>query len=260
MNTIEKMLLTGVGIFVLLSMPLAFGSNELKEYAQLLNQHVKNGFVDYAAIQKSPDTLISSIKQFESVQRNNYNVWNQNDQKAFWINAYNAAVIKMVVDYYPLKKGLSWKALAYPSNSIQQIPDVWDRKVLHLLGSDKSLNDIEHKILRKQFRDPRIHFALVCASIGCPALRSDPYEGSKLDDQLDAQIYSFLSNSAKASYDKKSNILYLSPIFRWFEKDFAQTGGVITFTRKYWPFQKQKFSAKTKIKWLDYDWSLNEKR
>lgn len=228
-------------------------------FDRLLKQDLGNSLVNYQAIQKSPELLNQILMQFEGMAESDYKKWQRNKQIAFWINAYNAAVIKTIVDHYPLNKGVSWKALAYPANSIQQIPDVWDRMAIKLLGKDRSLNEIEHEILRREFKDPRIHFALVCASIGCPTLRSEPYSPAKLDSQLNDQIGSFLSDRQKAYYDQKSNTLHLSPIFKWFGKDFDQSGGVIDFVKKYWPGPGSEFSVKTKIKWLDYDWNLNEK-
>lgn len=227
---------------------------------QFLSQYLKDGLVSYQEIQKSPESLDRILSELKAVQKENYENWELDQQKAFWINAYNIAVIKEVMDHFPLKKGLNWKVLAYPSHSIQQIPNVWNRKTIRLLGADRSLNEIEHEILRRKFKDPRIHFALVCASLGCPVLRSEPYRGDKLDSQLEDQIRTFLSDPRKAYYDKKTDLLYLSPIFKWFRKDFEPFGGVTAFVEKYWPEPKVKPTSKTEIKWLDYDWSLNERK
>ena len=230
------------------------------DFGQFLNQYVQNGLVNYQAVQKSPELLDEILRQLQNVKDDHYKSWQRDEQKAFWINAYNVAVIKTILDHYPLKKGVSWKTLVYPANSIQQIPDVWDQKAIKLLGKDRSLNEIEHEILRKEFKDPRIHFALVCASIGCPVLRPEPYLSNKLDSQLNDQVHVFLSDRRKAYYDKDSDTLHLSPVFRWFGKDFDESGGVIAFIKKYWPAAEEKWSVQTKIEWLDYDWSLNEKK
>jgi hypothetical protein len=253
-------------IFISLSLATFFSSvlfaesmdHRYSNLQQFLNQYLTDGLVSYQAIQKSPELLSGIIDELQNVRESDYENWSSDQQKAFWINAYNMAVIKAIVDHYPLKKGLSWKALAYPSNSIQQIPDVWDRKVIRVLKKDRSLNEIEHEILRKKFKDPRIHFALVCASIGCPVLRSEPYLEEKLDSQLEDQIRTFLSERRKAYYDGKTDSLYLSPIFKWFGKDFEPSGGVTAFVEKYWPEPETKITGKTEIKWFDYDWSLNE--
>jgi len=243
--------------------PILFAESMNQAYPNLqefLSQYLKDGLVNYQAIRKSPELLNRIFDELQSIREGDYEKWTASEQKAFWINAYNVTVVKAIVEHYPIKKGLSWKALAYSSNSIQQIPDIWDRKRIRLLGKNRSLSEIEHKILRQKFKDPRIHFSLVCASIGCPVLRSGPYIGDKLDLQLEDQIRIFLSDRRKAHYDEKSESLYLSPIFKWFGKDFEPSGGVIAFIEKYWPEPNSKRTDKTEIKWLDYDWSLNERK
>lgn len=227
---------------------------------QFLQQLTKDGRVNYGVLSNNPAQLNIFLESVGHVLKNEYEGWNREQKIAFWINAYNAAVIKTVVDHYPLEKGLSWKALAYPSNSIQQIPDVWDRPALDVFGAKVSLNYIEHEVLRKEFKDPRIHFALVCASLGCPILRSEPYVSERLDTQLDDQIRRFLADPKKAHYDSEAGTLNLSPIFKWFREDFEKAGGIVQFVKPYLPQEfSGKISADTKIEWLDYDWSLNER-
>jgi hypothetical protein len=169
--------------------------------------------------------------------------------------------MNLVAEHYPIHRKFGWKALAYPGNSIQQIPDVWDRKAVRVLGKDRSLNEIEHQILRKRFKDPRTHFVLVCASIGCPKLRGEPYIAERLGGQLDDQARTFMSDTGKARYEPESDTLFLSPILKWFEDDFKAVGGGIAFVKKYYPSEMaSQLSDKTKTKWLDYDWSLNERQ
>ena len=115
-----------------------------------------------------------------------------------------------------------------------------------------SLNQIENEILRKEFQDPLIHFAIVCASLGCPVLRREPYTADQLDRQLDDQVLQFLQDPKKFRYDSAKIELYLSPIFKWFKEDF--TAGPTAFIKKYWPG----ISENAKIRWLQYDWTLNE--
>ncbi len=129
------------------------------------------------------------------------------------------------------------------------------------MGKDVSLNDIENNVLRKEFKDPRVHFAIVCASIGCPEIRSEVYTAEKLDQQLSEQIRLFLSDPLKVHYDRTTDTLYLSPIFKWFKEDFQQTGGIIAFVKTYAPAGLfNGISEQTKIEWLGYDWNLNEIR
>lgn len=258
----RKKVLTSL-LLVSLYTPSIFAESFDHHYAafgQLLKQYEDHSLVNYQAVQKSPELLNQILTQFVRVGENDYAKWERNEQIAFWINAYNVAVIKTVTDHYPLEKGLSWKALAYPSNSIQQIPDVWNRPALDVFGGKVSLNHIENEILREEFKEPRIHFALVCASLGCPVLRSEPYLADQLDLQLNEQISAFLADPKKFHYNPDTDTLYLSPIFKWFKKDFEQVGGIRSFLKVHLASDIGKnISEKSKIEWLDYDWSLNEK-
>jgi len=232
---------------------------EYPAWNQVLQQFATNGGFDYQALQKDPALLDDFLKSISALPENEYEKWNEVQKIAFWINAYNALAIKVVLDHYPPKRGLSWKAVAYPETSIQQISNVWDRSLLKIFGEDYSLNRIEHGTLRKEFEEPRIHFALVCAARGCPELRSEAYVPARLDQQLDDQARQFFANPKKAKYDAGEDALYLSPILRWFSEDFEADGGPVVFAKKYLPSETvQQLSDNTKLKWLDYDWSLNE--
>lgn len=261
-NTKKKVLMSLW--LVSLWIPSLFAESFDHHYAafeRLLKQYEGNGLVNYQAVQKSPELLNQILTRSARVEESDYAKWKRNERIAFWINAYNVAVIKTVTDHYPLEKGLSWKALAYPSNSIQQIPNIWNQPALEVFGEKVSLNHIEHEILRKEFKEPRIHFALVCASLGCPVLRSEPYLADKLDLQLNDQISLFLAEPKKFRYNPDADTLYLSPIFKWFKKDFEQVGGIRLFLKVHLPGDVGKsISKKTRIKWLDYDWSLNERK
>ena len=235
--------------------------HQYSTWNQALNQFAKDGGFNYKALKKDPALLNDFLKSISTLSKKEYEEWNKDQKITFWINAYNALAIKVILDHYPPKRGLSWKAVAYPETSIQQIPNVWDRNLAEIFGEDYSLNRIEHGTLRKEFEEPRIHFALVCAARGCPPLRKEAYVPERLNAQLDDQARQFFSNPEKAKYDAEDNVLHLSPILRWFGKDFENDGGPTSFAKKYMPTKAgQKLSDKTKIKWLDYDWSLNEKR
>ncbi|MBI4387484.1 MAG: DUF547 domain-containing protein [Candidatus Omnitrophica bacterium] len=230
------------------------------EWSKLLSRYTQHGFVDYVSIKKSPDLLNDYFKSIETISQAEFRQWSKQEKIAFWINAYNVATIRLITEYYPLHKKAFWKAFAFPSNSIQQIPNVWDRPALEIFGETVSLNHIENEILRKEFKEPRIHFALVCASLSCPVLRNEPYRADKLDRQLNDQVSVFLTNPKKFRYNPDADTLYLSPIFKWFKKDFETVGGIISFSKAHLPKTiSNDISEETKIEWLDYDWSLNEK-
>lgn len=229
-------------------------------YAKVLETYLEDGVVDYQKLKKERSDLDHYVQSLASLSVEDYNRMSRNEKTAFWINAYNAITLKVIIDHYPLKRrGLT--GLAFPSNSIRQIPGVWDKISHRVLEKETTLNEIEHQILRKEFEEPRIHFALVCASIGCPKLREEPYVADHLEIQLDDQVRSFMADEEKIRYEAEGDLLHLSPILKWFGDDFDVAGGRLAFVKKY--ISKEKAAAisrETKIKWLDYDWSLNERK
>ncbi|PIQ89446.1 MAG: hypothetical protein COV72_03010 [Candidatus Omnitrophica bacterium CG11_big_fil_rev_8_21_14_0_20_42_13] len=261
-ENIKSRMLISIGLtsIILLLSSLAFAfDHTYSALDQFLKRHVKDGLVDYSVIKKSPADLEKIVHELEGVTLKEYEIWSNPERMAFWINAYNIGAVKHVLDNYPLKKSFGLSALRYPANSIQQIPDVWNKPILNLLGKNVSLNEIENERLRKEFKDPRIHFVIVCASIGCPVLREEAYSAETLDGQLNEQIKEFANTPSKFRYDADKDILFLSPIFKWFGEDFDKKGGVISFLKDYVPSDMaSKLSNKTRIEWQDYDWNLNE--
>lgn len=249
MNKFGFVLLIGLALFGKSQESLAFDQGH-RAWGEILKTYTEDGFVDYSALKGSREGLESYLKVIENVSNDEYSRWSKEEKMAFWINAYNTFTIQTIVDHYPKK-------------SIKQIPNVWGEKRFETLGKKWSLNQIEHEILRKEFSEPRIHFALVCASLGCPALRDEPYTASDLNSQLDSQVRDFLSDKSKSRYSEKTNTFWLSPIFKWYREDFEKVGGVIAFIsasgKHYLPPEMEgKVNLKTKIAWLGYDWSLNE--
>jgi hypothetical protein len=219
----------------------ALWTSVLKKY---VNQ---NGMVNYQALLKDQ----SELNQYLSLLSSNppSDKWSVNEKKAYWINAYNAFTVKLILDYYPVK---SIKDIG----QYIQIPffnTPWEKEFFKIGGQDMKLDKIEHGILRKKFNDPRIHFSLVCASISCPKLRNEAYEASELDHQLDDQARSFLANRSKniITPDK----LQLSKIFSWYKGDFTKNGSLIDFLNKYSPVRINKNAD---IDYLDYNWNLNK--
>ena len=233
--------------------------HDYRPMEHLFEVHVKDGKVNYSELKLSPESLDEIIRTLEAVTPKEYNVWSNTQKMAFWINSYNIGAIKLIVDHYPIEKSFSIKALVFPVNSIQRIPNAWNKKILTLLNKKISLNHIEHKVLRKEFQDPRIHFSIVCASIGCPVLRGEPYVYHHLDDQMDDQVRVFLADPSKYQGKKDQKKIGLSPILKWFKADFKEAGGVIAFIRSYLPDEnKDSMPDSVRIRWLKYDWSLNE--
>jgi hypothetical protein len=213
-------------------------------YGELLKKYVKNGVVNYQGFKNEETKLDRYLKVLE---RTDTNGLSRNDQFAFYVNAYNAWTIKLMLTDYPGIK------------SIKDFWRPWKKKICRIDGDIITLDDIEHNILRPRFRDPRVHFAINCASKGCPPLRSEPYRGEGLDEQLDEMTRAFINDSKRNRLEGYT--LYVSEIFDWFAGDFNKD--VVGFFSKYaeWDLKKQLESKgqKIKVKYLDYDWSLNGK-
>lgn len=214
----------------------------------ILKSHVNNeGFVDYKSILKDKATLEKYLKLISDNPPSEK--WTDKEKMAYWINAYNAFTVKLIIDNYPLK------SIKDIGSSIQ-IPFVntpWQYKFFTIGGEKMKLDEIEHKILRKDFDDPRIHFALVCASYSCPRLLNEAYTAEKLDKQLDAQARYFLANKKKN--DITANKLVISKYFTWYKGDFTKDMSLIEFLNKYAPV---KINKDADISYKDYNWSLNE--
>ncbi len=214
-------------------------------YGEVLRKFVDDGKVDYAALKNNPHPLDSYLTVAAKLDSDALNSLPRNEKIAFYINVYNALTLKVITDYYPVE-------------SIKAIPGVWDRIKFKVAGRELTLNQIEHDILRNEFKEPRIHFALVCASKGCPELASGPFSGKDLDAELDREARKFINDKAKVRLDRGNRTLYISSIFKWFNEDF---GDIIKFISKYLSEDEAEFIEKTKpkIKYPNYDWSLNEK-
>ncbi len=214
----------------------------------LLQTHVSaTGEVNYKGFIQDVKKLDAYLKTLEANPPKSS--WNKNEVKAYWINAYNAYTIKLVTDYYPVK------SIKDIGSSIQ-IPFVntpWDIKFITIDGEKLDLNNIEHGKLRKEFNDPLLHFALVCASKSCPILKNSAYKANGLTAQLETQARYFLKDSYrnKVSADNPK----VSKLFDWYKMDFNNDGSVIDFINKYAPV---KINEKAKLSYLEYNWELNE--
>ncbi|MFD2256572.1 DUF547 domain-containing protein [Luteolibacter algae] len=217
------------------------------DFTAVLKKRVKNEEVDYHELKASPGKLGAYLVALSEVTEKEFESWNDDRQKAFLINLYNAATLKLVIDHYPVK-------------SIKDIRSPWKQKRVKIFGRAVSLDHVEHEMLRKNYDDPRIHFGVNCASGGCPALRGEAFQAAKLDSQLDEQARKFLADGNKNRIDSGKGILYLSPIFDWFEGDFVgKSGSVEKFIAPFLSSAGRKSveAGSLKIKYTDYDWSLN---
>lgn len=220
---------------------------------RVLKASVREGSVDYPALKANPAPLTAYLDQLAEVPEGEFKSWPEPDRLAFLINLYNAATLKLIVDEYPLKsiRRIGWLPGA-----------AWKRPFVRAFGRVLTLDEIEHGIIRQEYRDARVHFALVCAARGCPPLRSEPFVSARLDAQLEEQGRIFLGQTNKNHVDGAARTIHLSPIFKWFAQDFeAQAGSVLKFVAPFFPPETQRTLAQGewRIAYTDYDWSLNER-
>jgi hypothetical protein len=211
-----------------------------RDYAVLLSSFACRGGVEYDVLRKNPSILDNAKTEMSSIPQREL-AWLGHDAKiAYYINLYNLYTIDLIVRHLPLKTG------------IKDISDPWSRRFVPLFGDTVSLDHIEHDILRKQFKEPRIHFALVCASKSCPVLPDAPYDGDSLDRQLDRAARIFLTDTTRNKFTPRS--MQVSKIFDWYGRDFKEEFGSF-----------EAFIGRTlaipigsKISFNPYDWSLNK--
>ncbi|TWT64040.1 DUF547 domain-containing protein [Rubinisphaera italica] len=221
----------------------------------LLSKYVdNNGYVDYStwkassADQQLLDTYIQQLSA-ASFSTNS----TREAKLAFWINAYNAVSVKGILREYPTTSIRNHTAKVYGYN-------IWKDLQLLVGSQPYSLEAIEHEVLRKM-GEPRIHFAIVCASIGCPRLYNEAYTASKLDEQLTLNTQAFFADPTKFTADTASGTIQVSPIMKWFAEDFgSNTAAQMKTIAPYVPDQAQALTAsgQARVNYLDYDWGLND--
>lgn len=223
------------------------GAPSHKEWSDLLKKHVDiHGHVSYGGMKQDAAGLVAYLDMLSACPPTDD--WTREERLAYWINAYNAFTVKLIVDHYPVK---SIKDIG-PRLAIPFVNSVWDVAFFKIGGQEMTLNHIEHHILRKQFDEPRIHFAIVCASHSCPKLLNVAYSAHALEAQLHARAVDFINDPLRNRLS--ADRLELSAIFNWFKGDFTRQGTLQAYIAKY---AKVKVSAKARIAYLDYDWTLN---
>lgn len=257
-----------IAVLILLSSCAAYADFDHSSWDNILNKHVtmtnggKASVVNYAGMQNDKAKLASYLDATSKVSQSAFNQWSKDEQLAFLINVYNAGTVDLVLTKYP---------------NIKSIKDIggmfgspWKQNFIPLLGKTRSLDDIEHNLIRgsKRYNDPRIHFAVNCASIGCPALLDDAFTGKKLDKQLEQVTSRFLADSSRNRL--KGNTLEISPIFKWYKEDFATnwrgTNDLAGFVGRYSQslgLNNAQAAAlkqgKIKISYTNYNWNINKK-
>lgn len=254
-----------IAALMLMTQPALAFDHSHAQFARVLASHVQwqqdgsNSLVDYAALQAVPEELERYLAKLSTVEAAEFERWTALEQIAFLINAYNAFTLKLIVDHYPVDSirdiGRFWQS-------------PWKRRFFTLLGEQMHLDQIEHEIIREpgRYDEPRIHFAVNCASIGCPALRPEPFTAEELEAQLEDSTRRFLGDASRNRY--RDGRLEVSSIFEWYRGDFergwrgADTLGA--FLALYADAlgldadtQEQLASGAVQIRFLNYDWTLN---
>ncbi len=215
-------------------------------FGDLLSAHVKNGKVDYQEFKVNAKRLEAYLAMLADVDPD---ALDRSERMAFYINLYNAGTIKLILTGYPGIDSIKDLGTLFKSP--------WKKKFINLNGVMVTLDHIEHDILRPQFKDPRVHFAVNCASKSCPPLLAEPYTGADLEQQLDRVTREFVNDGR--SNHVQDGTLYVSRIFKWFGQDFDNDilKFFETFARGELAEQIKKQKTRLKIDYLDYDWSLN---
>lgn len=225
--------------------PIPAGEFSNRLLSRVLEAHVSQGVVDYPAIQMD-DRLSAYLAQLDRVDPNAFVT--RNERLAFWINAYNAFAVKGILDRYS--------------------PVSYVGRYRYFIGRDYqvggaaiNLYNLERQVLIKQFQDPLIHFAIVCASASCPKLQPWTYEPDQLNIQLDRVARDFINDPTRNRFDRKTKIASLSMIFKWFHDDFSRAAGsVLAYIARYVSdpeLVQDLMQSDYRIEYLDYDWSLN---
>lgn len=228
----------------------------LQRYVVVYDEGRKS-VVDYAALNQSPEALAAYLSELSSVSSADYKTWTADQQLTFLINAYNAFTLELIVDHYE-------RFATGDADSIRDLggffSTAWEREFFELLGAKRSLDWLEHGTIRVDFDEPRIHAALICAAMSCPKLPATAFVAAGLDDQLENQMQTFLSDHQKNGIDEQG--LYLSRIFDWYEQDF---GDLRAYMRDYSDAladneaEARALEGDIRIRYTDYDWTLNSK-
>ncbi len=233
-----------------------------KIYATVLAKSVNGEAIDYKQLKENRLSLDTVVAQFSALSSEAYARMTTSESMTFWINAYNAITLRSIID-------------AYPVQSIRDIKGVWKEKQWNVAGRIVTLDEIEHSILRPDYKDPRVHFAVNCASVGCPPLLPVPFKPEQLDSQLHEVSAQFVNHLTRNKIDINRATISTTQIFEWFGDDFiALYGGdqqfsylekkdaaIMNFIYTYANETNANLLSsyeKWSLEYYDYDWSLND--
>jgi hypothetical protein len=266
-----------LALLMLLALPALAFDHRHSQWDALLQRHVAwqpgghESKVSYAGLKQDRQALQAYLARLSAVTPAEFAGWTRDQRLAFLIDAYNAFTVELILTRYPELKSIRDFGTVIHEGLMLNSP--WKKSFFSLLGKEQSLDGIEHGMIRPPgaYDDPRIHMAVNCASIGCPALRPEAYTADQLDAQLDDQVVRFLSDKTRNRYDPDRQALEVSKIFDWYGKDFARGyRGIATlpdfFARHATELadrpqdQAVVRERKARIRFLDYDWTLNDRR
>lgn len=253
---------------LLLAAPVAAFDHSHSDWAQVLERHLiwnearTLTLVNYDALQSNPTKLNNYLEGLSAVTRPKFERWGRDRQLAFLINAYNAYTLKLIIDHYPVESirdiGAFWQS-------------PWKKRFFTLLGERRHLDELEHQMIRERgvYNEPRIHFAVNCASLGCPTLRPEPFVADKLERQLHDSTRLFLRDRSRNRY--RDGELSVSSIFKWYREDFQRGWNGVSSLDEFFAryadalglAQSQRDAlneGEMEYRFLDYDWSLNDVR
>ena len=223
----------------------------LQEFVTLVGV---TSYVNYRELKRNDAGLNHYLSQVSAVTKAQFGSFSEAQQIAFLVNVYNAFTLKLVIDHYPVE-------------SIKDIGGFfgspWKQKIVALFGKFFTLDDVEHRMLRKDYQEARIHFVLVCAAKGCPRLHNEAYHADELEQQLEGAARTFLRDTSRNRFDALQSRLYLSKLFSWFGGDFDRKyGSVRAYVARHISaqpvVQEQIVNGDISIAYTDYDWSLND--
>ncbi|WGH74432.1 DUF547 domain-containing protein [Tenacibaculum tangerinum] len=232
-------------LFLLVSITFFINSySQTTTFNSLLQKHVDTkGNVNYQGF-KTDEAQLQTYLAYLATTKPQHS-WSAAKTKAFWVNAYNAYTIQLILDHYPLKSIMGIK---------KKGKDAWSIPFAKVGGKTYTLNQIEHDILRKQFDDPKIHVAVNCASKSCPKLANYAFTAANYEAKTTELMKEFINDAARNKISEKK--LQLSKIFEWFTGDFTKKGSLFDFLNQY---STTEINKKAKISYLTYNWNLNGK-
>ena len=266
--TTGRVFLSSLLACALTASPIAAqGIPDHADFTRILEDVVRTPRVDYAALQNRRADLAAYLDRLAGTNPATLEAASDDAQLAFWINAYNACMLDRVSTNYPIRRNAGFvgairNAFAdRPDNSVWQIRDVFTGAFCNVAGSARSLDEIEHEIIRPTWGEPRIHFAVNCAALSCPPLATEAYVPERLDDQLDRAVRGLVANPEHFLIDRSgAGSLTLNRVLDWYGDDFGGRDGLLDFFARYVSDEDAEFLRRpgVEVRFFEYDWTLND--